>query len=241
MDRIDLDNVNVDCVVGTRSDERHRTQTVSVNLTALLDVRKAAASCRLHDTFDYSVLYAATQFIVTEAHFLLLETAAEALARYMLISSAGLVHSATVSISKPDIMPTPTLPRITLTRTIDSFLPINRRTAFGTVTTMQESSNAGIYLITFAAQHDFASHGLEHSTEHTLTISTGLTLQGKSVPHCYAVAWPPNTPRHWHNPTPQPQHLLCINRPACDPATATPYQLTTTKLQAVAGKELYPY
>ena len=123
---------------------------------ACVDAHKAASSCRLRDTLDYAALYAAVQFIMGTARFLLLETAAEAIARYMLISSSELVQEATVSIVKPHIMPTPTTPRVTLTRTASNIFTISRRAPFGSVAVVQESSDAGIYLLSIAAQQSIA-------------------------------------------------------------------------------------
>ena len=240
VDRVELQNISVDCVVGTRPDERLRTQAVTVSLAASVDARKAAASCRLRDTLDYAALYAAVQFIIGTGRFLLLETAAEAVARYMLISSPELVREATVSIIKPHIMPTPTLPRVTLTRTASDVFTISRRTSFGSVAVVQESSDAGIYLLTIAAQQSIASHCLENSSEHTMTVTAGLSLQGKSVPSCYAVNWPAHSPRRWKNTTAQPQQILCVNRPACDPTTAKQHSASAT-LTEVEGTVLYPY
>ena len=240
MDRIELQNIRVDCVVGTRPDERLRTQVVSVSLAACVDAHKAASSCRLRDTLDYAALYAAVQFIMGTARFLLLETAAEAIARYMLISSSKLVQEATVSIVKPHIMPTPTTPRVTLIRTASNIFTISRRTPFGSVAVVQESSDAGIYLLTIAAQQSIAPHCLENSSEHTMTVTAGLSLQGKSVPSCYASSWPANTPRSWKNSTAHPQQILCINRPACDPLAAK-QQPALAALTEVAGTVLYPY
>ena len=240
MDRVELQNINVDCVVGTRPDERLRTQAVTVSLAASIDARKAAASCRLRDTLDYAALYAAVQFIIGTGRFLLLETAAEAIARYMLISNPELVREVTVSIIKPHIMPAPTLPRVTLTRTASSIFTISRSAPFGSVAVVQESSDAGIYLLTIAAQQSIAAHCLEHSSEHTMTITAGLSLQGKSVSSYYAINWPAHTPRVWKNSTAQPQQILCINRPARDPTT-TKQHSASAKLTEVEGTVLYPY
>ncbi len=240
MDRIELQDISVDCVVGTRPDERLRAQAVIVSLAARVDAAKAAASCRLCDTLDYAALYAAVQFIVSTARFLLLETAAEAIIRYMLISSHELVQEATVSIVKPHIMPTPTLPRVTLTRTASSIFTISRRAPFGSVAVVQENSDAGIYLLTIAARQSTTAHCLEQGSEHTMTITAGLNLQGKSVPSCYAINWPAHTPRRWKNPTTQPQKILCVNRPACDPTTAKQHS-ASANLPEVEGAVLYPY
>lgn len=240
MDCIELQNINVDCVIGTRPDERLRPQAVTVSIAVRVDTAKAAASCRLRDTLDYAALYASVQFIIGTARFLLLETAAETIARYLLISSPELVQEATVSIVKPHIMPAPTMPRVTLTRTASSIFTIVRRTIFGSAAVVQESRAAGIYLLTIAPQQSLARHCLEQAHEHTMTVTAGLNLQGKSVPSCYAIDWPAHTARCWQNPTAQPQQILCVNRPACDPTTAKQHS-ASANFPAVEGTVLYPY
>ncbi len=240
MDSIELQDISVACVVGTRPDERLRTQEVRVSLAAYGDVRKAASSCRLRDTLDYAALYAAVRFILGTSRFSLLETAAEAIARYLLSSNPETVQEATVSIVKPRIMPAPTLPRITLTRSADSIFVIEHRTAFGAVAVVQENRTSGIYLLTLAAHQSIAPHCLDNGSEHTMTLAAGLNLQGKSVPACYAVSWPAHTPRRWQNTTAHPQQILCINRPAYNPAAVKQHPATTA-LPAVEGEMLYPY
>lgn len=240
MDRIELRDVRVDCIVGTRTDERVKAQEIKVTTSIGLDAGKAAASCNLLDTVDYAAFYAVVQFIIGRAHFLLLETAAEALARYLLLSSPELVREVTISIAKPHIMPPPCVPCVSLTRSANRFFTISRRTRFGAVAVVQESSDAGIYLLTIAAQRRVAVAALAGSSEHTMTLTKGLKLQHKSLPAFYAITWPPSTPRCWDNTTAQPQQFLCINRPACDPTVAKTHSLSAAQLPEVTGTVLYP-
>ncbi len=81
MDRIFLEDLRVEAVIGIFEWERRVTQTVSLGLELATDVRRAAASDSIDDALDYKGIAKRLQKIVGESEFQLVETLAETLAR----------------------------------------------------------------------------------------------------------------------------------------------------------------
>ena len=75
--------MTVECVICVYGGERHRTQPVTVKLELFLDTR-GASTAGLSGTVDYARLAGEVRFLLESCRFKLLETAAEALARYIL-------------------------------------------------------------------------------------------------------------------------------------------------------------
>src|SRR5579859_6134880 len=87
LDSISLENVAVECIIGLFREERVQPQPVSVNLR--LGLSPFARSRRdLGDTIDYLSVAGQVRFLLSACRFYLIETAAEALASYLLAPPA---------------------------------------------------------------------------------------------------------------------------------------------------------
>ncbi|MDG6915655.1 MAG: dihydroneopterin aldolase [Nitrososphaerota archaeon] len=53
MDRIFIENLHVDCLVGVTEEERRRPQGVVVDVSIFRDLRRAAQTGKVGDTVDY--------------------------------------------------------------------------------------------------------------------------------------------------------------------------------------------
>lgn len=81
MDKIFLNALSLECIVGIWEWERKVKQTVVIDLEMACDVRKAAASDRIEDTVDYKAVSKRLIAFVTESQFQLVETLAEQIAK----------------------------------------------------------------------------------------------------------------------------------------------------------------
>lgn len=81
MDKIFLNALSLECIVGIWEWERKVKQTVVIDLEMACDVRKAAASDRIEDTVDYKAVSKRLISFVTESQFQLVETLAEQIAK----------------------------------------------------------------------------------------------------------------------------------------------------------------
>jgi dihydroneopterin aldolase len=84
MDKIFLEDMKVETVIGIWEWERKIRQTVAIDLEMSADIRKAAASDSVEDTLNYKSVAKRVQAFVGESSFQLVETLAEKIAALVL-------------------------------------------------------------------------------------------------------------------------------------------------------------
>ncbi|MGI9222493.1 MAG: dihydroneopterin aldolase [Woeseiaceae bacterium] len=84
MDKIFLEDMRVETVIGIWEWERKIRQTVAIDLEMSADIRKAAASDEVEDTLNYKSVAKRIQAFVGESSFQLVETLAEKIAEIVL-------------------------------------------------------------------------------------------------------------------------------------------------------------
>lgn len=99
MDRIFLQDLRVEAVIGIFEWERRIRQIVSLDLEMATDVRAAAASDDIDDALDYKGIAKRLQKAVEDSEFRLVETLAETLAR--IVVTEFRVGWLRLSVSKP--------------------------------------------------------------------------------------------------------------------------------------------
>lgn len=80
MDKIFLDELKVDTIIGIVEWERRIRQTVVISLELSADIAKAAASDDVVDTLNYKLVAKRIREFVAESSFQLVETLAECIA-----------------------------------------------------------------------------------------------------------------------------------------------------------------
>jgi dihydroneopterin aldolase len=80
MDKIFLDELKVDTVIGIWEWERRIRQTVVIDIEMSADIAKAAATDDVADTLNYKSVAKRVQSFVAESSFQLVETLAERIA-----------------------------------------------------------------------------------------------------------------------------------------------------------------
>lgn len=99
MDKIFLQDLRVEAVIGIWEWERRIRQTVSLDLELATDVRKASASDAIEDALDYKGIAKRLISVVESSEFSLVETLAETLARIIVVEFG--VAWVRLSVSKP--------------------------------------------------------------------------------------------------------------------------------------------
>jgi dihydroneopterin aldolase len=99
LDKIFLQDLRIDAVIGIWEWERRVRQTVSLDLEMATDVRRAAASDEIGDALDYKGIAKHLVRVVEESEFKLVETLAETLAK-IVITEFG-VTWLKLAVSKP--------------------------------------------------------------------------------------------------------------------------------------------
>ena len=99
MDRIFLNGLEVDAVIGIWEWERKIRQTVVIDLEMSADIAKAAATDKVEDTLNYKLVAKRVQSFVGESSFQLVETLAERIAE--IIREEFAVEWVKVRVNKP--------------------------------------------------------------------------------------------------------------------------------------------
>jgi len=99
---LELNGIDVDCIIGERADERNRLQNLRVEVR--LDIcEKAAESDDLSETVDYAALTESIRFALVEAKCKMIERAARVVWDVCLANP--IVRSATVRVTKFGAIP----------------------------------------------------------------------------------------------------------------------------------------
>ena len=84
MDRVFIEDLRVQTVIGVFDWEREIRQTVSIDLEMQFDIRKAAESDAIEDTLDYKAVAKRLIHYIQESEFQLVEALAERCAAIVL-------------------------------------------------------------------------------------------------------------------------------------------------------------
>ncbi|MBI4828457.1 MAG: 2-amino-4-hydroxy-6-hydroxymethyldihydropteridine diphosphokinase [Nitrospinae bacterium] len=98
-DRIILDSLEIECVIGIFDWERTARQKIRISLEIECDLARAAATDNIENTVDYKSISKAVIALVEPSQFFLIETMAERIAA-LCLAHAGVLR-VTVTVSKP--------------------------------------------------------------------------------------------------------------------------------------------
>ena len=84
MDRVFIENLNIETIIGIFDWEREIRQTVTIDLEMEFDIRKAAESDAIEDTLDYKSVSKRLIHFVEDSEFQLVEALAERCATIVL-------------------------------------------------------------------------------------------------------------------------------------------------------------
>ncbi|MBU8901875.1 MAG: dihydroneopterin aldolase [Victivallales bacterium] len=99
MDKIVINDLKVDTVIGTLPEERTKTQTLIINLELYLPLQKAGRSDDLFDSVDYSLIETKIVEMSKKTNFFLIERFAEEIADICL--QEALISHLKVEVAKP--------------------------------------------------------------------------------------------------------------------------------------------
>ncbi len=218
MDRLSLTGLSVDCIVGVYPTERERPQPLMVDISLGLDTRPAAIDGRLRDTVDSARLWGEIRFLLTASRFALLESAAEAVARYVLLPPSadaprGRVEEVTVRLAKPHALAGAGLPALEIQRKRSELTVEVEPKKWGAVDVVFVTSGCGVYRLRVAPGATIPTHVHREMDESELVLGAGLLLQGNRVQPGTAFRWPRGFAHRYDNPGPTEQSILCVDRP----------------------------
>lgn len=221
-DRLSLQGMRFDCIVGLFDFERNTPQPVELDVTLELDTREAARQGRLASTVDYARMLGELRFILVAGRFRLLESAAEALAAWLLAPPSAdvprpQVEAVEVRLSKLVALSGAAVPTLQIVREAGDYRPATEEKAFGQVEVIFETRECGVYRERVRPRTVLPTHMHTHLDESELVLGDGLLLQGAPVAAGLAHTWPRGFPHRYENVTDLEQTFLCIDRPAFIP------------------------
>jgi len=219
LDRLSLRGMRFDCIVGLFDFERNTPQPVELAVTLHFDTREAARHGRLDETVDYARLLGELRFILMASRFRLLESAAEAVAAWVLAPPSAdaprpQVEEVDVSLSKLVALSGAAVPTLEIRRARADFHMKTETKNFGFVDVIFETKECGVYRERIHPHTVLPTHVHHHLDESELVLGAGLLLQGRAVEAGLAHSWPRGFPHRYENVTAIEQSFMCIDRPA---------------------------
>lgn len=244
LDAIELRGLRVQCVVGVYKNERQRLQPLELEASLYLDTR-SVPTAGLGATVDYARLAGELRFLLESASFRLLESAADALCRYILAPPTGdthraQVHAVTLRLTKPEALEGGTVASLQVHRRADEYEYAREDKPFGRVDIVYEDQTAGIYRLRIKPGGTIVTHEHRVMEESELVLGPGLLLQGEPVAAGTGIRWPQRFPHRYDNPQEVEQTILCVDRPAFIPADEVEVDTPADGLPKVTGTPYYP-
>lgn len=217
-DRITIEGLQLDCVVGVYPHERNTPQPLSVDLEMTLDTERAAVRERLRHSVDYAAISAQLAFLLTHCRFRMLETAAHVLARYLLAPPApgeerAQIEEARLRLTKPGALRDRARPSLEIRRDASWAYLRHEEKPFGVVDVIGETRDAGIYRLNVAPGRNIPLHVHRRMREAEMVLSDGLLCQGRPVVAGAVHRWPHGAAHRYDNPTNRYQTILCVDAP----------------------------
>lgn len=235
LDRLSLRGMRFDCIVGLFDFERNTPQPVELDVTLHFDTREAARHGKLASTIDYSRLLGELRFILVAGRFRLLESAAEAVAAWMLAPPSQdvprpMVERVDVKLSKLVALSGKAVPTLEIQRQRSDFTMVTETKSFGFVDVVFETKECGVYRERITPRTVLPTHVHHHLDESELVLGDGLLLQGQPVAAGTAHTWPRGYPHRYENVTDIEQSFICIDRPAFIPTDEVEVDVPVEKL-----------
>lgn len=157
-DRIFIEDLRVDCIVGIYAHERKFPQPLRVDLELGLDTAEAAYTGRIAATCDYSRVADEVATMLNFRRYKLLEMAAEELAA-MLFGVHPMLDDLRLRLHKPQAMRgRARTAGVEIRRRASDFQRMREHNDFGEVEILHETREAGLYLLHVEPGREIPAH-----------------------------------------------------------------------------------
>lgn len=237
-DVLSIHGLETECVVGVYPRERGRPQPLGIDIDLTVDTEPAASTGKLSKAVDYDATAQCLTFLLQTCRFGLLETAAHALARYLLSEPLpserqARVHAVRVRLVKPQALPGNAVASLSIEREASWAVIPRQITRFGSVDVILDCREASITRLNFAPGAEVALHEQGEAHDAELALTAGLVLDGVPFPRGSRGARGRGTPRMIANPTRRWQSVLCADSPVFLRSRAVGHETTSAALRRV--------
>jgi dihydroneopterin aldolase len=218
-DWIRIRGLEIDCVVGVYPHERDTPQPLELDIELCLDTEAAARRERLRFSVDYAAITAQLAFLLESCRFRMLETAAHALCRYLLLPPAPGEQRAQVArvrlrLAKPAALAWGAVASLEVERDAAWLVLASEPKNYGSADIIHETRDAGIYRLNLAPHSAIPLHEHRVMHESEMVLSKGLWCQGKPVALGTVHRWPQGAAHCYQNPTRRHQTILRVDSPS---------------------------
>ena len=226
-----VEDLRVDCLIGCLDPERRRAQEIRVDLCLSLDAGAAADGDDLARTHNYAALAREVGFVLREGRFRLLETASRFLLRYLMLppladDARPPALAGSVTITKFGALPGAARARVEVSADAP---PRYRREEqpWGVVDIVDECRRLGLYRLNVAPGGVIPNHCHRRMREAEMVLGPGLAGWRDGGPERALtpgeeVAWRPDQPHGYRNPSAAWGSVLCIDSPPFEPSEEIP-------------------
>jgi FolB domain-containing protein len=216
-DRIEIDTLELACVVGIRPEEREREQPLVVDVALELDLARAGRSGRIADTCDYAELTTELVALVRFRRYKLLENAAEELAAMVLGVHEG-IDRVELRLAKPCALPGARQAAIRVSRSVVDYPRRREAARFGEVEVLLETREAGLYLLHVDPGHAIPLHHHQRMRELEWLVRGELVRDGRPLAPVEPHEWSIGAAHGYQNPSTERASLFCCDIPPFIPA-----------------------
>ncbi|MFQ5640930.1 MAG: dihydroneopterin aldolase [bacterium] len=214
LDTIHISAIEVDCIVGIYPEERKKKQPLVVDVKLGLDFSQVVKTGELRASCNYDRI---TDEIITLLEFreyLLLEVAAEELAA-LLLGLYETVTTLTIHIRKPlALKGRAQYAAVEIQRNKKEHPPRHRETIFGSLETLIETQEAGLYVVHMLAGQAIPPHYHKTTRELEWLIEGELLCNGNPFTNFSPKIWRPEQLHGYENKSDSPATLF---RCTCPP------------------------
>jgi len=218
-DRIRLNDLEVNCVIGVNAPERTRPQRLLIRVELTVSTDAAATADCVKQTVDYESIAEQIQFVLQLGQFHLLETACHAICHTLLLDpvdgeSRAAVECAGIRIDKPEGLQGRAVPSVEIQRKRGDVIYASRIDPIGvSEVVVFESPYIGLYRSVIAPGSAVPLHLNRASEQAEMLLGDELEIQGSVRNRGSVVFWPRCFPREYRNASQQHQSLLRLARP----------------------------
>jgi dihydroneopterin aldolase len=214
-DTVEIRGLEYTCIVGIYPAERRTPQPLVVDVALGIDTRLSALREEIGATVDYARLAADVRFLLHSCQFQLIETAAEVLACYALLTpllARPPVLSARVQIQKPRAVPGAVATVRISRRAAQLTYPVEVA-AGETVERVFSGKDYVVERRRLPPHHDGGVVTHRTGDAHELVLTSDLSVNGVNVPVGSAHTFGSGVPRHYRAGASE-QALLCVRHPS---------------------------
>lgn len=212
-DRIRIEGLRIDCIIGVYPEEALREQPIMIDLALALDLSRAGRSGNIADTCDYDRISREVAALVVFRKFRLLENAAEEIAA-MLFGLHEQLDSMQIRIEKPEALSgRARCAAVEISRSRSDFPRTTEQTIFGEAEILLETREAGLYLLHIDAGKEIPPHYHLMMRELEWLARGEVLLQQEPVRGFHPIAWPKGEVHTYRNAGSQRATLFCCDAP----------------------------